>query len=181
MLGYFCDASALGGDFPVKLDGLLDLAGVLLRDCRPWNCALRAATATAGESKAVHLIIDFGTVCTGALLLEMQGEVSQTPEMMPLELVNRYHLDAWNDAGEAVSLPGNRWFSSRTTWCQAPFLMPEPIAHTEYFRETVKKLLGSKQVTRERETEVRPELFLDWSWVRLGREADDVTQLMCAR
>ena len=50
---------------------------------------LRASSATAGEAKPVHLVVDFGNSRTGALLIEMAGEVSQSAEMTPFELVNR--------------------------------------------------------------------------------------------
>ena len=60
----------------------------------------RAAAATAGDAKPVHMVVDFGNSRTGALLVEMAGEVTQTAEMMPFELVNRYHLDSCNDEGE---------------------------------------------------------------------------------
>ena len=46
------------------------------------------------------MVIDFGNSRTGVLLLELAGEISQTPQMLPFELVNRYHLDAWNEEGE---------------------------------------------------------------------------------
>jgi hypothetical protein len=180
-IGYFCDASALGGDFLVSVEGLLDVAGQPLPGLPKVELCLRAATATAGEAKPVHLVIDFGNSRTGALLVEMQGEVTQSAAMMPVELNNRYNLDAWNEAGEPVSRPSSRWFSSRTTWCNSPYLLPAAMLKKEYYRETVKRLLGSKQVTRERETEVRPQLFLDWSLARLGREADDVGQAMHAQ
>ena len=39
---------------------------------------IRPATATSGEPKQVHMIIDFGNSRTGALLLEVVGEISQT-------------------------------------------------------------------------------------------------------
>ena len=52
------------------------------------------------------MVIDFGNSRTGALLVELTGEISQTPQMLPFELLNRYHLDAWNDAGEVRQRAG---------------------------------------------------------------------------
>ncbi len=66
----------------------------------PIEVCIRSATATAGDAKHVHMVVDFGNSRTGALLLEMTGEITQTPQMTPFELVNRYHLDAWDDEGE---------------------------------------------------------------------------------
>ena len=66
---------------------------------------IRPATATAGDAKHVHMVVDFGNSRTGALLLELAGEISQTPQMTPFELVNRYHLDAWDEEGEFQRTP----------------------------------------------------------------------------
>jgi len=179
-IGYCCDPTALAGDFRVSLSQLLDLAGQPLPGLPPIDLRLRAAAATAGEAKPVHLVCDFGNSRTGALLLEISGEVSQTPQMMPFELANRYQLDAFNDAGEQVPRPAHRWFSSKTRWCAAPYLPPQEMTKKEYVRETRSGLLGKRQVTQERETQVRPALFDDLSLARLGREVDDVSQVMHA-
>jgi hypothetical protein len=45
--------------------------------------------------KDAHLVVDFGNSRTGALLMELSGNVNREPEMLPFELVNRYRLDAW--------------------------------------------------------------------------------------
>jgi hypothetical protein len=42
--------------------------------------------------------------------------------MMPFELVNRYHLDSWNGRNTSARL--GRWFSSKTHWCNTPYLGP---------------------------------------------------------
>ena len=42
-------------------------------------------------------------------------------------------------------------------------------------------MFGKKQVARERETCVRPNLFDDWSMTRMGREVDDICQIMHAK
>ncbi len=180
-IGYFCDPTSLAGDFHVTLENVLDLTGAPLQGLPKVELRLRAATATAGEAKPVHMVVDFGNSRTGALLLEVTGEVTQTAEMMPFELLNRYNLDHFNDAGEAVSRPAARWFSSKTRFVNAPYLPPLEMAKTEYYRETVKGLIRSKQVMRERETHVRPHLFDDLSMVRMGREVDDVCQIMHAK
>ncbi len=180
-VGYFCDPTSLAGDFVVTLDGLLDLEGEVLQGVPAIELCLRAATATAGEAKPVHMIVDFGNSRTGALLLEMSGEVAQAAEMLPFELGNRYSLDRWNDEGEPVSKPATRWFSSRTMWCNSPYLTSQETTKTEYYRDTVKGILGKKKVTRERETFVRPNLFDDLSMVRMGREVDDAGQIMHAK
>lgn len=180
-VGYFCDASSLTGDFIVSLENLLDLTGEPLQGVPKIPLCLRAATATAGEAKPVHLVCDFGNSRTGALLVELTGEVSKAAEMMPFELFNRYTLDIFNDAGEQVSKPSTRWFSSKTRWCNSPYLPAGETLKKEYYRESVKGLLGTKQVTKERMVPVRPNLFDDLSLVRMGREVDDVCQIMHAK
>jgi hypothetical protein len=179
--GYFSDAGSMAGDFLVSFDRLLDVQGEPLQGIPSVEIYIRASTAAAGEAKPVHLVVDFGNSRTGALLLEVIGEISQTPKMMPFELLNRYHLDAWNSAGEPLSRPGARWFSSRTRWCNSPYLPPPEITRKEFHRETKQGFLRSKETMHEYETSVRPELFEDLSLCRMGREADDVTQVMHAK
>ncbi|QDU95125.1 virulence factor SrfB [Lignipirellula cremea] len=177
-VGHFCDPSSLAGDFKVTLDGLLDLSGSPLQGAPKIDLVFRAATATAGEPKPVHLVVDFGNSRTGALLLELSGEVSQAAEMMPFELTNRYLLDHFNEAGEQITRSDDRWFSSRTKWCNSPLREPAEMVKKEFFREQVKGLFGSKQVKREREITVVPKLFEDLSMARMGREVDDISQMM---
>ena len=86
--GYFCDPSALAGDFIVNLSGLMGVTGDPLPGIGKVEFCLRASTAAAGEAKDAHLVMDFGNSRTGALILEMAGEISQTPQMMPFELAN---------------------------------------------------------------------------------------------
>ena len=64
--------------------------------------------------------------------MEMAGEITQTPRMTPFELVNRYHLDSWNEEGQYVSTPSARWFSSKSHWCNTPYRIPEPQKRSEY-------------------------------------------------
>jgi hypothetical protein len=178
--GYFCSPQALAGDISVRLEGLLDLTGEELQGIPDPEIVIRAATAAGGDPKHVHIVADFGNSRTGALLLEMTGEVAQAAQMMPFELVNRYHLDAWDEDGESIDLPHARWFSSKTHWCIAPYLQPPALTKTEYYTETVKKMIGKKSVKRTRETRVQAHLFEDWSMVRMGHEVDDISQLMHA-
>lgn len=186
-VGFFCEASSLTQDFRVYLDGLLDLTGQPLRGVPPVELVIRPATATAGDAKHVHLVVDFGNSRTGALLLELAGEIAQTPQMLPFELLNRYHLDAWNDEGEYVPAPSARWFSSKTHWCNTPYLPPIPQTKIEYHAiEDEENRAGwfgrGKKKSRQNKVEVTlvPPLFEDRSMVRLGREADDVTQVIRA-
>ena len=176
--GYFCDPSALAGDFIVNLEGLLGADGEPLAGLGDVQFCLRASTAAAGEAKDAHLVIDFGNSRTGALILEMAGEISQTPQMMPFELANRFHLDAWDDEGEPTDSPDDRWFSSQTQWSTSPYLPTQNVIKKEYVTESVKGLLKKKEVTKQREMQVVPDLFEDYSQVRLGREVNDLGQLM---
>ncbi len=180
-IGFFCDPTSLAGDFLLHVENLIDLTGQPLAGVPPVDVTIRAATATAGEAKPVHLVVDFGNSRTGALLVEMSGEVTQAAEMLPFELVNRYTLDTFDEHGEGQSRPAGRWFSSKTRWCNAPYQLPRETGKVEYYRDTVKGVFGKKQVTREREVTVRPQLFDDYSMIRMGREADDVTQIMHAK
>lgn len=181
-LGYFCDPSTLAGDFNVYLKNIVDRTNQPLQGLPEIHLVLRASTATAGEAKPVHMVVDFGNSRTGALLIEMAGEVAQTAEMYPFELSNRYTLDFFNDEGEQISVPATRWFSSKTRWGNVPYLEPPEMALKEFYRETKKGMFGGKkQVARERETYVRPTLFDDWSMGRMGREVDDICQIMHAK
>jgi len=186
-IGFFCDPSALTRDFIIQLEGLMDLTGNPLRGVPPTEFCIRPATATAGDAKHVHMIVDFGNSRTGILLLEMAGEIAQTPQMLPFELSNRYHLDMWDEEGELVSHPENRWFSSKTHWCNTPYLQPGTMKKTEYHavqeEEQKKGWFGrGKKGGRQTKVEVAvvPPMFEDLSMVRLGREADDVLQVMRA-
>jgi hypothetical protein len=184
-VGYFCEAGALTKDFLVHLDGLLDVQGKQLKGVSEVELCIRPATATAGDAKHVHMVVDFGNSRTGVLLLELAGEISQTPQMLPFELANRYHLDAWNEDGEYVSFPAARWFSSKVAWCNTPYLPPLSQKKTEYHAvdDDRSGWFGrGKKKTRQSKVEVveTPPLFDDMSMVRMGREADDVAQVMRA-
>jgi len=185
--GYFCDASTLVKDFAVRLEGILDLGNQPLRGVPAVEVCIRPAAATAGDPKHVHMVVDFGNSRTGALLLEISGEISQAPRMMPFELVNRYHLDAWSEEGFYVSTPQARWFSSKTHWCNTPYLPPLEQKHAEYHTVDEDEARASwfgrgKRKPKQVKVEVvaTPPLFDDLSMVRLGREADDMLQAMRA-
>ncbi|MGD0901039.1 MAG: virulence factor SrfB, partial [Thermoguttaceae bacterium] len=185
-VGYFCSPNSLTKDFIIQLEGILDLEGKPLRGMPPVELCIRPAAAVSGDAKHVHMVVDFGNSRTGALVLEMAGEISQTPQMLPFELVNRYHLDAWNEEGEHVSLPAARWFSSKTHWCNTPYLPPMPQKKIEYHsvgdEEGKGGWFGRGRRARQAKVEVvlTPPLFDDLSMVRMGREADDVVQVMRA-
>ena len=185
-VGYFCSPNSLTRDFLVNLQGLLDIDNKPLKGVSDIELCIRPAAATAGDAKHVHMIVDFGNSRTGVLLLELAGEISQTPQMLPFELTNRYHLDAWNDEGEFVSQPAAQWFSSKTHWCNTPYLLPLQQKKTDYHtvgEEDAKRGWfgrGGKSKQAKVEMIVTPPLFDDLSMVRMGREADDVVQVMRA-
>ncbi|MFH1922947.1 MAG: virulence factor SrfB [Planctomycetota bacterium] len=188
-VGYFCDPGALTRDFVIRLDGILDLQNKPLRGAPAVEVCIRPATATGGDAKHVHMVVDFGNSRTGALLLELTGEIAQTPQMMPFELVNRYHLDAWDDEGEFQRTPSARWFSSKTHWCNTPYLPPLGRKKIEYHAVEADDRAGwfargkafSKNPKKSKvEVPVTPPLFDDLSMVRLGREGDDVSHVMRA-
>lgn len=185
-LGYFCQTVALAGDFNLNLDALLDIQGQPLKGIPPIAICIRPATAVAGDAKQVHVIVDFGNSRTGAILLEMAGEINQLPQMIPFELLNRYHLDAWDEAGQCVSTPDARWFSSKTHWCNTPYLPPQVQTRVEYRNapdeDNAVGWFGRAKKPKQSKVEVRttPPLFDDVSMVRMGREVNDVLQAMQA-
>ena len=186
-IGYFCSPNALTKDFVVNLEGLLDIEQKPLKGIPDLDVCIRPAAATAGDAKHVHMVIDFGNSRTGVLLLELAGEISQTPQMLPFELTNRYHLDAWNEEGECISVPAARWFSSKTHWCNTPYLSPLEQKKHEYHTVGEEESarggwFGRAKRPRQAKVEVVvvPPLFDDLSMVRMGREADDVVQVMRA-
>jgi hypothetical protein len=184
--GYFCSPNALTKDHIIHIEGLLDVESRPLKGIPNVELCIRPATAISGDAKHVHMVVDFGNSRTGALLLELAGEISQTPQMLPFELLNRYHLDAWNEEGDAISVPAARWFSSKTHWCNTPYLDPLAQKKTEYHTVGDEKngggwfSRGKKPRQAKVEVVVTPPLFDDLAQVRMGREADDVVQVMRA-
>ena len=183
-VGYFCDASALTGDFELTLENLQDINGQPLRGVPQIPICIRPSAAAAGDARHVHMVIDFGNSRTGALLLEMTGEITQTPQMLPFELTNRYHLDSWDEEGEYRRNPGMRWFSSKTHWCNTPYLPPMPQKKIEFHqvdeggeaRGFFSWGSSSKPKMNRVEMTIRPQMFEDISMVRMGKEADDILQ-----
>ncbi len=186
-IGYFHDPASLVRDVEIRLDGLLDLEGKPLRGVGPIELCIRPATAFTGDPKQVHVVVDFGNSRTGALLLEMSGEIARIPRMMPFELLNRYHFDAWNEEGQFLSSAAARWFSSKTHWCNTPYLAPLEQKKVEYHAVEEDEGRGGwfgrgRKKAKQAKVEMlfTPPLFDDLSMVRMGREADDVIQVMRA-
>jgi hypothetical protein len=185
--GFFCSADALTGDFPLKITGLLardanadpksdDAKNRKTLDGLPTiEIAIRPAIGGSESAKVVHMVVDFGNSRTGALLIEPRS--GETPDMEPFELVNRYHMDAWNDRGEFEKYHSARWFSSRTNWCMSPFNRPPKLEIKSYSEVEEKKWWGGRgKRPEESSTFVWPRLFQDLSAVRMGREAEDVAE-----
>lgn len=168
--GHFADRSAFVGSKRFLIAGLISPSGVSL-DLPAVEFSIDPPTV--GDVKDTDLVVDFGNSRTGALLLEMRGETSPTPQMLPFRLVDRGSMAAWNERGEFDAMAAETWFSARTHWCETPYL-PPPILHKESFREVdgSSGWLGrpKKQTVRESET-VEPNLFEDLSMARLGGEA----------
>jgi hypothetical protein len=182
-LGYFCSPNALTKDFYVRLEGLLDLQKRPLKGIPSVEVCIRPATAFAGDPKQVHMVVDFGNSRTGGLLIELSGETAQTPQMMPFELLNRYHLDAWDENGEFQSMPDARWFSSKTHWCNTPYMPAMQQKKVEFRKvedEEGRSGWFSKKKPKQMRVEVvvAPPMFDDLSMVRMGAEADDVLQVI---
>lgn len=178
--GYFRPLRAHSGDFVVSLTRLVDRDKKVVPNCPNVQIVLHAASADGGEPKPVDLIVDFGNSRTGALLVEEQT-TGPMPQMVPFELANRFQLNLWDATGRYERRWSARWFSSRTQWCQSPYLPPPRLKKKVYRQEIVHDIFGRERVvTREEEVEVTPRLFQDISPVRMGQEADDVTQAMGA-
>ncbi len=176
--GYFCKEGRMLGDFDVSLEGLLGVSGQPLEGIGEIRFFIRSATAEGGDPKDVHLVVDFGNNRTGGLLIEFHGDVAQDPLMQPLQLMHRYHLDAWDEKGEVSRNHATWWFSSRSHWCASPYLDPPKIESEIYVKDTVQGLLGRKQVDKKTTVFSTPHLFQDFSQIRLGREAHDLALVM---
>lgn len=171
---YVAKASTLTSDVNVELAGLLDARGEPFVGLPALQFIVRPASADAGEDRLVHLVIDFGNSRTGGLLVEFRGDVPQEPMMTPLRLVNRVHLDVWDDDGSWDTSGATWWFSSRTHWCTTPYLPPPGIDVVEY-RDTEKSRVFGSKVNRVPVTvQKTPHTFEEFSQVRMGREADDL-------
>ena len=173
--GYFCSVDALAGDYPLTIAGLLDLEGKPLSSLPRLDVIIRPATGGSESAKSVHMVVDFGNSRTGSLLIEPQP--GETPDMEPFELVNRHHLDAWNETGEFVKKHSARWFNSRTNWCMAPYQRPPRLEIKIYTDQAPKKgIFGGSRKPDGQTVFVTPRLFQDLSAVRMGLEAEGVAQ-----
>ena len=180
-VGYFAKANALGGDFVQVLTGLLGADGTLLEGVPPVEFMIQPAAAGGGEPREVHMVVDFGNSRTGALLVEFHGDASQDPFMTPLQLINRYHLDAWDDSGEVNLGQSAWWFSSRSHWCTPPYLPAPRLEKTVYRQRTTKAMFGRERVEQVGVSVFEsPRTFEDFSMIRMGREADDLAGLVHA-
>jgi len=170
-LGYFCEPAGFVRDFRVALQGLLSLTGKPL-GIPTLEFAIRPPLT--GDPKEVHLVVDFGNSRTGALLLEMSGETSPVPQMLPFRLSNRWQLDSWQADGEPGTGAADCWFSARTHWCATPYLPPESRSKTVYREVRRAGLLHERVESLPEKISVTPALFEDLSMARMGPEADVV-------
>jgi hypothetical protein len=178
-VGYFAKASSLGGDHVETLTELLGLNNEPLDGIPPIEFVIRPATAKGGDPKDVHMMIDFGNTRTGAILLEFRGDTKQEPLMTPLQLLNRYHLDAWDESGNLSLGDPSWWFSSKSHWCTTPYLPPPRLQKTVYKQRTVRRPIFGQRVIQVPVTVFEtPRTFEDFSMVRMGREADDLAGVM---
>jgi hypothetical protein len=184
-IGHFSGADSLVEHRPYNLDGLLGVNGANVLDIgrrlddegkpagEPHWFEIRARGD--GEPRDVHLAIDFGNSRTGALLLEVWGGVDRKQDMLPLDLLNRHRLDAWDERGNPVKRADSRWFTSQTHWCTTPYLRPDPVRVIRREKKPVKRFGIPYEVIEEYEVVLEPALFDDLSVARMGREVVDVT------
>jgi len=177
-VGYFCRQGIFQGDVAVSLRGLLGADGKPLTGLDPVDFAIKSATAEGGEPTDVHLVIDFGNTRTGGLLIEFRGDVAQEPLMSPLQLIHRYHLDAWDEKGELVRDHQSWWFSSRSHWCTGPYLDPPEVKKVIYVPGTKRSSIFGPSKDEKIEFFLTPKTFQDFSMVRLGRESHDLALVM---
>ena len=180
--GYFSTSKTLAQDFEIKIEGLLDRQGSPLPGVPPLEIVIHPARIDADAVRDVHVVVDFGNSRTGALLIEPSREATVMPLMKPFELVDRYRLNAWDENGNAIGQPSGRWFSSRTQWSRSPYLLPQQFEETIYPDAPAKRkggIFGGRDPAPAPETRtVQPRLFQDLSAARMGKEGDEVVQLM---
>ena len=176
--GYFAKRCSLGGDFSQTLTNVLGLGGKPLANVPPVEFLIRPANAGGGEPKDVHIVVDFGNSRTGALLVEFRGATGQDPLMTPLQMINRYSLDAWDDRGQFVPDRSTWWFSSNSHWCTPPYLVPPRLEKTKYSEREVRGIFTKKTKVVSVNVFEMPRTFEDFSMVRMGREADDLAGIM---
>lgn len=177
-VGYFARRSSLGEDFRQTLTNVLGAKGEALAGIPPIEFTIRPATAGGGELKDVHMVVDFGNSRTGALLVEFLDATDQDPLMTPLQMINRYSLDAWDDSGQFEPDMATWWFSSKSHWCTPPYLAPSRLEKTKFVERKVKRAFTTKtQMVPVSVFEVS-RTFEDFSMVRMGREADELAGIM---
>ena len=185
-LAISAQAASLTKDFIVRLEGLLDVAG--------QAAAGRSADGVVHPPRRGHRRRRQARAHGGRLRQQPHRGAAggddrrdpQTPQMLPFELVNRYHLDAWDDNGPVgISTPAARWFSSKTHWCNTPYLPPlaaekDRVSHGRRGGAAAGLVPAAARRPKQAKVEVTvtPPLFDDLSMVRMGREADDVVQVM---
>jgi hypothetical protein len=177
-VGYFAKRSSLGEDFVQTLTNVLGTKGKPLAGIPLVEFIIRPAIAGGGEPKDVHMVVDFGNSRTGALLVEFRDVTDQDPIMTPLQMINRYSLDAWDDSGQFAPDMATWWFSSKSHWCTPPYLAPSRLEKIKYVERQVKRAFTTR-------TEMVPvsvfeisRTFEDFSMVRMGREADELAGIM---
>ena len=107
--GYFVSEETLVADQTFVLDGLLDatlnkpldFGRQLDEEGKPIHDPLRFLIRARrdGDPRDVPLAVDFGNSRTGALLLELSCATHRNEDMLPLDLINRFRLDAWDERG----------------------------------------------------------------------------------
>jgi hypothetical protein len=158
----------------------------------PQFCLL--APGEVGDSKEVHLVVDFGNSRTGALLLELEGGTNPKTNMTPFTLLNRYRMDAWStsstsgsDAPDEEAWSQGRlnpnstacWFSSRTCWTTPPYMPPTRVEkQVEDPNYEPKRGLRGQKGPGSFQATFQPRVFDDLSLVRMGAEAEDMLRMI---
>ncbi|HEY3969700.1 MAG TPA: virulence factor SrfB [Planctomycetaceae bacterium] len=185
--GFFCRADALAGDVIVAPSQVADSQQRPIPNFPPVEIVIRPATAAGGDALPVQLVVDFGNSRTGALLIETSADHETLPLMEPFELLNRFQLNMWDEAGQFRRRAGSRWFNSRTQWCQSPYLAP-PKLEVKFYAPVeerpagrfLERWRGGAKPPEAQFLLVTPRLFQDLSPARMGEEVDDVSQAMRA-
>ena len=141
-IGYFCAADALVRDHEIRLENLLDIRDQPLRGLPPVDVCIRPATATAGDPKHVHW---WSTSATAAPCAAAGDGRRDRPgaQMMPFELNNRYHMDAWSDAAEPVACPARAGSRRRPTGATRPICRRRPARRSNIAPPAPKRRVGS--------------------------------------
>jgi hypothetical protein len=170
-LGFFCEPEGFVGEVRIKLEGLLNAKG---KPLGVPSVEFAILPSVGGDPKDVHLVVDFGNSRTGALLLEMSGETSPVPQMLPFRLADRWQLDSWLSSEDLDGRARGCWFSAKTHWCTGPYLPPSPQSKTVYREVRRAGLLHERVENVAERLTVTPPLFPDLSMARMGPEADAI-------